>query len=432
MRTLAASGRWRPGHELYEVAKLGDEIVQHGPGLRSLIEIDGERELDLAAVAGRGEIGRSEDDPGRPLPQEHGDLGVEQAAGDADGSTSHRRFRFSAGLLRSTSTETCASLSRSSSSKTATMEEICVALSVHGRQAEETRQAVLGEKVGLEGERRSQASHGRSRTLGRRPVIEEPCRSRTRVLEEAAQRGDPNRVHEPGPSSGCSASHTGHGPPSRAGTARTRGACRWAALGPEPARGDPVASRTARSRSTGWRTRRDALRCRRRSRWPPSSRLPFDTPGQLAGTADNHLVGSTCGRSEAGPPWSVRPSTGCGKRHRQGGETLVSDDCVDDAAESGRARRPQGVQELGLSEIAIDGGRWIASSARVSCGPVVTRDRRPRRSLGDAWSGRSEAASWPNSQPPGLVVQRPSCGRLARRHEGASAIERRRFRGLHR
>ncbi len=78
------SGRG-PWHQSDELAQLGHQIVQDGLGDRAaVVEVDGDGQLDLAAVAGGREVGGSEDDPGRALPHQHRDLGVEQTAAHDD------------------------------------------------------------------------------------------------------------------------------------------------------------------------------------------------------------------------------------------------------------------------------------------------------------------------------------------------------------
>ena len=61
-------------------------------------------------------------------------------------------------------------------------------------------------------------------------------------------------------------------------------------------------------------------------------------------------------------------------------EALIGDDGINDASKRGRRGRSDGFEQLGLGQIVGYAFEVVASSARVSCSPVVTRDRSDWRS----------------------------------------------------
>jgi hypothetical protein len=70
--------------EFDEPTQLADEFIDNRlwhPA--ALIEVDRQRALDLSAIAGRREIGRTEDYSRGPLPKQRCHLGMQEAAGRA-------------------------------------------------------------------------------------------------------------------------------------------------------------------------------------------------------------------------------------------------------------------------------------------------------------------------------------------------------------
>jgi hypothetical protein len=148
--------------------QLEDQLVKDQSGDEAvLVEVDGERQLDLAAVAGSSEVGRPQDEAGRPLPQQCCDLGVQQPARHG-----HREHVPAQVPLLSRAapidedrhlrlTETILLLEHRGDRRDR------VALADDARQAQESREAIPGEKVGFEGEGCCEARDRGTRTVGR-------------------------------------------------------------------------------------------------------------------------------------------------------------------------------------------------------------------------------------------------------------------------